>query len=297
MPQKTSNMQTLDTHQTDTSVEKISAFVVCKNEEDHLDLCLHSLSFCDEILVVDSFSTDRSLDICKAHNVKVIQREWPGYRLQKEFATQQLTHDWVLFIDADEYVSDELRDEIISLRDGTSKYKLSEYSGFFVNRVMFHFGMWWRKGGWYPEYRLRFFRKAEVKWGGKEPHETTSVSGKTATLSGELYHFSYENLKDQVSKLSSHAFVRAESDFKDGKRSSITAIITRPLTRFIKFYFFKKGYRHGTPAVVVGLTEAFYTFLKYARLWELERERNGMKKEPRTISDIKSITENDNCKL
>ena len=269
--------------------QKISAFVVCKNEEHHIDLCLRGLEFCDEILVVDSFSTDNTLKLCERHNVKVIQREWPGYRLQKEFATKQLSHDWVLFVDADEFVSDELRNEILDILSEKSEHKINDFSGFYVNRVMFHHGIWWREGGWYPEYRLRLFKRDEVIWGGREPHETTSVKGKTSKLKGELYHFSYENLEDQITKLSSHAYVRAREDFKEGKRAGPMSLLFKPIARFIKFFFFKKGFKHGTPALVVGMTEAFYTFLKYARLWEIERENLGMKKEPKTLQDLKDL--------
>jgi glycosyltransferase involved in cell wall biosynthesis len=269
--------------------QKISAFVVCKNEERHIGLCLKSLSFCDEIVVVDSFSTDRTIEICSQFNVQVIQREWPGYRAQKEFACSQMTHDWVICLDADEYVSDPLREEVLSILEGTSRFSMGHYSGFYLNRVMFHYGKWWRKGGWYPEYRLRLFRKNEARWVGREPHENVEVDGPTTKLQGELYHFSYEDFSDQLQKLTSHAFTRAKVDFADGRTATISDMLFKPWLRFIKFYFLKKGYKEGKPAVVVGITEAFYVFLKYAKLWELQSYGKGMKPEPRTIEELKQI--------
>ncbi len=271
------------------SRQKISAFVVCKNEERHIGLCLESLSFCDEIIVVDSFSTDRTVEICNEYNVRVIQREWPGYRAQKEFACSQMTHEWVICLDADEYVSDELREEIELILQGKSHLSLNSFSGFCLNRVMFYFGKWWRKGGWYPEHRLRFFKKEEARWVGREPHENVEVRGPTAKLKGELYHFSYEDFSDQLQKLTSHAFTRAKVDFDDGRRASVSDMLVKPWLRFIKFYFFKKGYKEGVPAVVVGITEAFYVFLKYAKLWELQSYKEGMLPEPRTMSDLREV--------
>lgn len=271
------------------SRQKLSAFVVCKNEEKHIGLCLQSLSFCDEIVVVDSFSTDRTIEICKEFNVRVIQREWPGYRAQKEFACAEMTHPWVICLDADEYVSDGLRSEIESILEGRSDLSLDKYSGFYLNRVMFHFGKWWRKGGWYPEYRLRFFKKEEAVWVGREPHENVEVSGPKIRLKGELYHFSYENFSDQLQKLISHAFARAQVDFKDGRKATTIDMIFKPWFRFVKFYFFKKGYKEGFPAIVVGITEAFYVFLKYAKLWELQSYKEGMLPEPRNIEELKEV--------
>jgi glycosyltransferase involved in cell wall biosynthesis len=272
------------------SRQKISAFVVCKNEERHIGLCLESLSFCDEIVVVDSFSTDRTIEICKQYDVRVIQREWPGYRAQKEFACAQMTHEWVICLDADEFVSDELRHEIVSILDGSSEFSIDTYSGFSLNRVMFHFGKWWRKGGWYPEFRLRLFRKVEATWVGREPHENVIVKGPTTRLKGELYHFSYEDFGDQIQKLISHAFTRARVDFEDGRSAGIFDMLVKPWVRFIKFYFLKKGYREGVPAIVVGIAEAFYVFLKYARLWELTAYDRGMSPEPQSIEDLKKVT-------
>lgn len=257
----------------------ISSFLVCKNEETHIAACLDSLSFCDEIVVVDSFSTDKTLEICKNYNVRLLQREWPGYKLQKEFACSQTKHEWVLFMDADEVVSQELREEILSLVSDPNNEKIKQYSAFRVKRAMFFLGKWWRKGGWYPEHRIRFFRRDAVEWIGKDPHENVRVHGKIGDLSGEIFHFSYDDIPDQIKKLSSHAFVRAKSDFDSGKVVSFEKLFIRPLLRFLKFYFIKKGYREGMSGLIVAVFESFYTFMKYARLWELCRVKNSKERE------------------
>jgi hypothetical protein len=202
-----------------------------------------------------------------------------------------MTNEWIICLDADEYVSDSLRLEIESILEGKSNYSLDKYSGFYLNRVMFHFGKWWRKGGWYPEYRLRIFRKSEANWVGREPHENVEVKGLTERLKGELYHFSYEDLSDQIQKLISHAFTRAKVDFDDGRKVRVIDMFIKPWVRFVKFYFLKKGYKEGVPAIVVGITEAFYVFLKYAKLWELRSYQNCMFKEPTTPEDLKKVEE------
>lgn len=279
-------MSTADEYVSDAPVRKlpISSFLVCKNEEVHIGACLESLSFCDEIVVVDSFSTDNTVEICKKYNVRLMQREWPGYKLQKEFACNQTTHDWVLFMDADEVVSPELREEILSLMNNPQSEVLQKYSAFRVKRAMFFLGKWWRKGGWYPEHRIRFFKRNAVEWIGKDPHENLRVEGEIGDLEGEIYHYSYDDIPDQVQKLASHAFLRAKFDFESGKKVNFEMLFIRPILRFLKFYFVKKGYKEGMPGLIVALFESFYTYMKYARLWELERitraqnEENALRK-------------------
>ena len=251
----------------------ISSFLVCKNEETHIAACLDSLTFCDEIVVVDSFSTDKTVEICKNYDVRLMQREWPGYKLQKEFACNQTKHEWVLFMDADEVVSPELKEEIRALMSNPNDERLKKYSAFRVKRAMFFLGKWWRKGGWYPEKRIRFFKREAVEWIGKDPHENVRVAGLVGDLNGEIYHYSYDDIPDQVKKLSSHAFTRAQYDFESGRKANIFDLLVRPPLRFLKFFFIKKGFLEGMSGLIVSFFEAFYTYMKYARLWELTRVR------------------------
>ncbi len=250
----------------------LSAFLVCKNEESHIESCLKSLSFCDEIVVVDSFSTDRTPEICKSYGVTFYQRDWPGYRAQKEYACSLATNDWVFLVDSDEVVSDGLRQEILSLLENRHNLKISNYNGFFVGRVMFHMDKWWKKGGWYPEKKLRLFKKNSVTWGGIDPHEKVIIDGQVGNLAGELEHFSYDSLNDQVKKLLSHSSLRAKEEYNLGRRVNLFDIVIRPILRFVKFYILKKGFLEGTPGLVMGILEAYYTFLKYAQLLEIERK-------------------------
>ncbi len=249
----------------------VSAFIVCKNEERHIAQCIESLSIFDEVIVVDSFSTDRTPEICKSYNVNFIQRTWPGYREQKEFAANSAKYKWVFFLDADELLTDELRDEILELFKPENKDNLESCDGYYVCRVMFFLGKWWRKGGWYPDNVIRLFKRSKTSWLGVDPHEVVTVDGVLGKLNGEIEHFSYDNLSDQVDKLSSHAKTRAVADSKMGKKVSINKIFINPVLRFLKFYFLKKGFLEGFPGLIVAILEAYYTFLKYVYLWELNR--------------------------
>ena len=141
-----------------------------------------------------------------------------------------------------------------------------------MNRVVHHLGRWWRNGGWYPEYRLRFFRKSEVHWGGVDPHEKPIPSGKTKKIGGELYHYSYKDLDDQFARLQKFSSISALEAHKSGRDVSIAGLIVSPFLRFLKFYFAKKGYREGIAGLVIAIAEANYTFMKYAKLWALRDE-------------------------
>jgi len=250
----------------------LSAFVITYNEEDHIEACLESLSFCDEVVVVDSHSQDRTVELAKSHGAKVIERDWPGYREQKTFGLRQVQHDWVLNVDADERVSPELRQSIQTV---LAAEPASDIAGFYVNRVVFHLGRWWRRGGWYPEYRLRLLRRSKVQWGGTDPHEKPIPHGRTERLAGELEHYSYRDLEDQFTRLQRFSSIAASEEFKRGRRVGVFAILFKPLFRFFKFYVIKQGFREGVAGLVVAISEGYYTFMKYSNLWDLYRRQGG----------------------
>src|SRR5262245_47851621 len=169
---------------------EISAIVVCYNEEDRIADCLESLSWCDEIVVVDSFSTDRTAEICRSHTQHFIQRAWTGYRDQKAYAHSQATKDWILLVDSDERVTPELRAEILRAlaEDGDC------FSGYELPRLVYYLDRWWWRGGWYPDYDVRLFRRERATWGGSDPHERILVDGRVRHLRCPLHHFSYRNI-------------------------------------------------------------------------------------------------------
>lgn len=248
----------------------ISAFIVCCNEELQIRRCLESLTWCDEIIVVDSGSNDRTLEICREFKTKVSFRAWTGYVDQKRHALSLCSGEWILNIDADEEVSPELALELqeIARRDRTGAVK---QNGFYLNRIVFFLNRWWRKGGWYPEYRLRFCRRSATSWGGGEPHEKASVVGRTARCRGEIFHYSFKDLSDYVARLNTLASNSAQAMHQGGKSASVLDILFRPLARFIKFYLLKLGFREGMAGLVVALIESYGAMTKYAKLWEKNR--------------------------
>jgi glycosyltransferase involved in cell wall biosynthesis len=258
---------------TDQNRSTISAFIVCMNEETQIRRCLESVKWCDEIVVIDSGSTDKTLEICKEYDCKIYQRDWPGYVLQKTFGLEKCSSEWVLNLDADEEVSKELQEEIQKVLGKDAK----TVNGYLISRIVFFLNIWWRKGGWYPEYRLRLCRKAYTKWGGLDPHEKATVSGKTVKLKGELYHYTYTDITDQTKTLNSYSFQSAKSLHSVGKHFSLLKLIFNPFLRFLKSYIFKKGFLEGIPGFIVAYQDAYYVFLKYAKMWEIER--NNQQKE------------------
>lgn len=253
-------------------VTGISAFIVCKNEAASIERCLASLSWCDEIVVVDSGSTDATLEICRRHDARIAYREWTGYVEQKSHALSLCTQPWILNLDADEEVSPELRDEILSMlaRDAGGGVR---QEGFELLRVVFYLGRWWRKGGWHPERRLRLARRECVTWHGEEPHEHARVRGAVGRMRGELRHYTYRDIADHMARLNAHSSAAARALHAKGVRSGLVNLLLKPKARFFKFYLLRRGFREGLPGLLVGIMEAFYVYLKYFKLWEIGRRK------------------------
>jgi glycosyltransferase involved in cell wall biosynthesis len=246
----------------------VSAIVVCFNEEQNIGDCLESLSWCDEIVVVDSFSTDRTVEICRQYTDRIIRRPWAGYRDQKAFAHSQATKDWVLLVDSDERVTPKLRDEIRQ----TLGHETSECAGFAVPRLVFYLGRWWWRGGWYPDYDVRLFKRDRATWGGSDPHEKILVDGKVRHLQHPLHHFSYRNIEDHIQRIDRFTSISSRELRKEGKHWHLADALFRPAFRFFHSYVLKRGFMEGFAGFYVAVTAAIYVFLKYAKLWELELE-------------------------
>ncbi len=259
----------------------LSAFVICKNEEKNIRRCLESIKWCDEILIVDSGSSDQTLDICREYpRVKIIERHWPGHREQKQFALEQCQGEWVLNLDADEELSLELKSEIqriLHLPESERK----AVDGYYLCRVVYFLSTWWDRGGWFPEYRMRFFKRAKAHWGWINPHEKAIVEGRRKKLRGHLFHFTSSGIGDYVATLNRFSQNSAQALFDSGLRSSLFRIVFHPLFRFFKFFIIKRGFLEGTLGFIMACSEAFYTFLTYAKLWELQhREENAHTERP-----------------
>lgn len=247
----------------------ISTFIICFNEGHQIERTLKSLSFSDEIIIVDSGSTDDTVEVCKKYTDKIFIKPWAGFVEQKEYGLSLCSHEWVFNIDADEVVTAELATEMLS------SVEENEYDGFFINRVVYHLGKWWRKGLWYPEYRMRLFRKSKTRWEGTDPHEKAVVNGKTKRLKGELLHYTYKDLHDQILRLNRYSTTLAENAIREGKKTNVIEIIFRPQFRFLKMYFLKKGFLEGFPGFIVSMLEAWYVFVKYSKQWEMQNRKDS----------------------
>jgi glycosyltransferase involved in cell wall biosynthesis len=254
--------------QTKASRPTISAIVVCHNEEERIEDCLKSLSWCDEIVVVDSYSTDRTPQICRRYTERFIQRAWAGYRDQKAYAHSQATRDWVLLVDSDERVTAELRREIASALAEQNPL----YAGYAIPRLVYYLDRWWWRGGWYPDYDVRLFRRDRASWGGSDPHEKIIVDGRVRRLRHPLHHFSYRNIEDHFQRINRFTSISSRELKKEGGRWRLHTALLRPAARFFYSYFIKRGFMEGFAGFYVALSAAVYVFLKYAKLWELELE-------------------------
>jgi glycosyltransferase involved in cell wall biosynthesis len=241
----------------------ISCCIVCFNEEANIRRCLESVKWCDEIVVVDSFSTDHTVQICEEYTSRIIQHAWPGYVEQKRFALAQAGYEWVLNVDADEEVSPDLQQEIL----GVLHRNDPAVDGFYISRLVYYLGRWWWRG-WYPGYRLRLFRKTKVRWGGVNPHEKVLLQGQADRLQGNIYHYTYDDIADHLRTINGLTDIASHELALRGKRASLWDVLFRPLWRFIRFYLLSGCIRDGKAGFFVSVTSAFYTFLKYAKLWE-----------------------------
>lgn len=247
---------------------KISACVMTFNEEHNVRRCLESLSFCDEIVILDSFSTDRTVEICKEYTSLVFQEEWKGYITQRNRLREIANHDWVLFLDADEEVSPSLRDQILyHFRSGTGKYM-----GYEFPRQVFYLGKWIRHGEWNPDIKLRLFRKDKGYSGGQEPHDMVIVDGPVKTLTGKLWHYTYDDLADHLNVVNRFSTISAREMYQAGRKFRMWDLLTRPLARFIKGYIIKGGFLDGLRGFIIAIIVAHGVAIKYAKLWECKWE-------------------------
>lgn len=243
----------------------LSATIICQDESAKIRGALESVRFCDEVVVVDSGSTDGTLDICRELADVVVERPWPGYVAQQNYARTLARGEWVLSVDADERATPELAAEIRRLLAAAP-----ELDGFRVSRHVHYLGRWIDHSGWYPEPRVRLFRRERGTWTGIDPHYDVAVAGPVGSLTGEIEHYSYDDLEDHVRTLNRFSTLLAREHRARGRRFSWAALLLRPPLEFLKKYVLKRGFLDGAQGFFVASVSAFYVFLKVAKLWEAE---------------------------
>lgn len=244
---------------------KISATIIVFNEEQNVQNCLESLADFDEIIVVDSGSTDRTKEICeKFHNVKFFEQTWLGFGRQKNFAASLASNDWIFNIDADERISEELMGSIRSA-------DFSNVSAFRVARRNFFGKEWIKYCGWYPDYNIRLYNKDQCLFNDRSVHESVQANGPVVTLEGDLVHLTYKNISDYILRMDKYSYLAALELTKKHKKISWIRLFLNPGFNFFKMYVVKFGFLQGYSGFLLSIFYSFYTFSKYAKAIEMQR--------------------------
>ena len=250
------------------SMARLSVVIVTLNEEERIRACLESVAWADEIVVVDSESQDKTVQIAREMTDHVVVRPWPGFAAQKNFAVAQASGDWILSLDADETVSPLLRTEIERvLRDGGPTV------GYAVPRRNIFLGAWVRHGGLYPDWQVRLFRKSRGTFGRRAVHESVTVDGPVGRLAGHLEHRSYRGVEDFLTRANRYSSLAAEEWLASGRRARASDVLTRPLGRFLSMYVLRAGFLDGWRGLLLAALYAYYVAMRAAKV--LEKVRAG----------------------
>jgi len=243
----------------------VSAVLITRNAEAVLDACLESLHFCDEIVVVDSGSTDATLEIAARHGARVVQKEWLGFGRQKQFAVEQAKHDWVLCLDSDECVSPELAASIArALQAPVSPvYRMARRNRFL--------GRWLAHGEGYPDWSLRLFNRLNARWSDDLVHEKVLYAVTPGTLEGDLMHDSSDNLATYLDRQNRYTTLAARQAYELGRSANVVHLLFSPVVRFFKFYVLRLGFLDGVPGLLHISIGCMNSYMKYAKLLELRK--------------------------
>ena len=251
-------------------MKTLSAFIITLNEERNIGRCLESISeIADEIVVVDSGSTDLTREICGKYNVRFIAHPFAGYIEQKTFALEQCSNEYVLSLDADEALSPDLIAFLKSAKDDL------ESDAYVFNRLTNYCGKWIRHCGWYPDKKLRLFKKSMAKIGGVNPHDEIIPHNNTRNefLKGDILHYSYYSIKEHIAQVNRFTEINARSAFERGKRTNIFQILISPAIRFFRDFILYRGFLDGYYGWIICRISAQATFLKYVKLYELQKRK------------------------
>ena len=246
-----------------TARRPISAVIITLNAARQLEACIESVRFADEIVIVDSGSTDGTLEIARRHGARTFHRAFDGFGPQKQYAVSQALHDWTLCIDADERISPQLRDAI------EREFVDPEYMAYAFPRRNRFLGRWLRHGEGYPDLSLRLFDRRQARWSDDQVHEKVQCNAPVGRLNGELLHDSAETLRAYLDKQNGYTSWQAEALYRSGVRPSVAKLLLSPIARFVKFYILRLGFLDGAPGLIHIAIGCFNTFSKNAKLLEV----------------------------
>jgi glycosyltransferase involved in cell wall biosynthesis len=239
---------------------KITATIITLNEERHIARALESLRCCEEILVLDSGSADRTVELAEKLGARVLESPWRGYAGQKNWAAERATYDWILSLDADEALSESLEGEIWNLKKNGPKF-----DAYTMPRMAQYLGRWILHSGWYPDRKIRLYNRQQGKWIGDFVHESVQVRGRVGHLESNLLHFTCDSLSEHLRTMDRYTTLAAEELVSRKTPLGWSHLILDPIWTFVKTYFFQRGFLDGIEGLTIAYMAAVYTFLKYAK--------------------------------
>jgi glycosyltransferase involved in cell wall biosynthesis len=258
-------------------MHRLSVTIITLNEAAHIAAAIDSVSFADEILVVDSGSSDGTTDIAASKGVRVLTRAWTGYVDQKNFAAEEASSDWIFSLDADERIPAALAEEIRSVLATDPPYH-----GYRVPRVTFHLGRWIRTTDFYPDYQTRLYDRRFARWCGRYVHESVTVDGASGYLKNDLQHYSFADLRDHIKRINHYSTLSAMQMYEEGRRTGPVEILVHPPAAFMRNYILRRGFLDGTAGLTISLMNAWSVGLKFMKLWELQRNPKSQVPNPKS---------------
>lgn len=247
-------------------MEKISVIIITKDEEKNISDCLESVEWADEIIVVDSESTDKTVDIAKQFTDKVISRKWEGYVSQKRYALNLANNEWVLSLDADERITTELKEEILNLEP-------ADFSGFKIRRKNFLMNKEITSCGWEKDYQLRLFNKDKTSLNNRLVHEKFVVDGQVSTLKTPMLHFTFSSFEEYLTKINIYTSLKAQELFSKKKKVGALTIFSHTVSAFFAFFIIRRGFKDGVYGLIISLLHSSSTMMNYIKLWELQNKK------------------------
>jgi glycosyltransferase involved in cell wall biosynthesis len=249
-----------------TPVPRVTVTIITLNEAAHIADAIESAAWADEVIVVDSGSADDTLAIARASGARTEIRSWTGYVDQKNFAAGLASNEWIFSLDADERIPAALASEIRSVLSSEPPH-----GGYRVPRVTHHLGQWIRTTDFYPDYQTRLYDRRRARWHGRHVHESVRVEGSSGQLTNELEHYSYRNLSDHLDRINAYSTLAARQMYESGRRANALHLLVHPPAAFLRNYILRRGFLDGAVGLTLSIVNAYSVFLKFAKLWELQR--------------------------